>query len=372
MPLALSRGGCEVQLINLLSANRLSPAVDYRVCFLANGPMVDAVKNLGYPVHVIPAGRLRNPFKFIAAVIRLALWIRRNRIAYVISWMEKAHIYACPAAILARVPAAWWLRSIDPQSRLLKFIAALPARQVFACSHAAARALSGPKARDITVCYSAVDLTRYNPDALPSPADARAALGLPADRPIVAMVARLQRWKGINEFVEAAAIVLSKDPRPLFLVVGGDHDLEPGVRAEAQSRVNLLGLPADVRFVGYQPNVPLWMQAADVIVHASIKPEPLGIVVVEAMAMAKPVVASRAGGPLEIISDGIDGRLFTPGDPTAMAAAIAESLVDSPANAHMKSLARQSAAKFNASRMADELARDLGLAAPLEATAQAA
>ena len=79
--------------------------------------------------------------------------------------------------------------------------------------------------------------------------------------------------------------------------------------------------------VGVQRNVPEWMQAMDVVVHASER-EPFGIVVVEAMAIGKPVVATRPGGPEEIITHGSDGQLVTWNKPDEMAEAILKYLRD--------------------------------------------
>ena len=188
--------------------------------------------------------------------------------------------------------------------------------------------------------------------------DARVCVGLSVDRPIVGMVARLQRWKGIEVFIDAAARCQTH-PSPLFVVVGGEHPLEAGVLAAAEARVARLGVGERVRFVGFQSDVPMWMQACDVIVHASITPEPLGMVIVEAMAMAKCVIASRAGGPREIVTDGVDGRLVTAGDPGALATAIVAALGDTQANATMRLLARRRALDFGAQHMATCLAKDL-------------
>ena len=203
MPLALRRGGCETQLINLLTANSAldrARRVDYSICFLEHGPMVDEVRSLGYPVHVIDAGRLRHAFRFTRTVVALTSWFREHHATHAVSWMEKAHLYASPAATIVGIPSAWWLRSIDRESRALALINRCPAAHVFACSHAALGALhaSTLPQRAASVCYSSVDLARFDPSTLPSAADARRKLGLPSDRPIVGIVARLQRWKGID------------------------------------------------------------------------------------------------------------------------------------------------------------------------------
>lgn len=84
-----------------------------------------------------------------------------------------------------------------------------------------------------------------------------------------------------------------------------------------------------VQLVGFREDVPLWMRSAHVVVHSSTVPEPFGRVIVEAMFAGKPVVATAAGGPLEIVRDGETGILVPPGDPAALAEGI-RGLLEAP------------------------------------------
>jgi glycosyltransferase involved in cell wall biosynthesis len=84
-----------------------------------------------------------------------------------------------------------------------------------------------------------------------------------------------------------------------------------------------------VTFTGYRSDVGAIVNALDVLVHTSITPEPLGRVILEGMALEKPVVATRHGGPLEIIESGRSGFLIPPDDPDALAASIMQ-LLESP------------------------------------------
>jgi glycosyltransferase involved in cell wall biosynthesis len=74
-----------------------------------------------------------------------------------------------------------------------------------------------------------------------------------------------------------------------------------------------------VHFVPFQSNVAAALSDLEVLIHASLRPEPFGRVIIEAMAMRKPVIASKAGGPLEIVDDGINGFLVPPGDDAELA-----------------------------------------------------
>ena len=355
MPLALQRGGCETMLLNLLRANRSGIDQTYKVCFLEDGPMVKEVKEMGYSVTTIRAGRLRQFHNYFKTLVQLVMWMRRERIDQVISWMEKAHLYASPASVIARVPAAWWLHSVDPDNKLMRIISALPANHLFSDSQAALD-LRNPKWRKhpSSVCHCAVDLTRFSSTQLPCATDVRKELGLP-DRPTVGIVARLQRWKGIDVFIKAAVRLTrgkAPGPTPVFIIIGGEHAFELGVKEELEALIDLLEVRDHVTLAGYQQDVPRWMQACDVIVHCSTGVEPFGTIIVEAMALGKCVVAADAGGPREIITDGVNGRLTPAGDDAALAEAISELLADTPAMQAMRYKARQRAAHFSADRLA--------------------
>jgi glycosyltransferase involved in cell wall biosynthesis len=87
-------------------------------------------------------------------------------------------------------------------------------------------------------------------------------------------------------------------------------------------------LGARGQLLGYRRDVPALMKAVDIVVHASIEPEPFGRVVVEGMFAERPVVAARGGGVAEIIADGVDGLLTAPNDPEALAMALRSLLCD--------------------------------------------
>jgi|GEM_PF-329549 len=357
MPLGLFLGGSEAMFLNLLRANRKTDAIDFRVCFLEDGPMVASAKEMGYRTVLIPAGRLRQPHKYLWTVWKLWRWARKEKLDLFLAFMEKAHLYTSPAAILAGIPSTWWLHSIDPGSPMLNLITRMPAKLIFSDSIAAAKLQHDRKPlRPTTVSYCAVDVDRFDPKKLPSMAEARAEFGLPQDRPIIGIVARLQRWKGIHVFIAAAARVHAVRPDVQFVVVGGEHALEPGVKEELEAQVQRLQLANCVRFAGHQTNVPLWMQSFDVFVHCSSKTEPFGTVIAEAMALGKRVIAAKAGGPLEYVIEGVTGRLAVPGDDADLARAMLESLEDTPANREMSERAHNTAAGFSAERLANDVA----------------
>src|SRR4029077_7787331 len=131
---------------------------------------------------------------------------------------------------------------------------------------------------------------------------------------------RLQRWKGQDVFVSAAIEVARARPGSRFVVVGGSvFGLEPEFFASLQQRVRERGLDGRITFTGFRSDVPRLMAACDVVCHTSRVPEPFGLVVIEAMMLGRPVIATRGGGPSEVITSDDMGVLEPAQDPAALA-----------------------------------------------------
>ncbi len=356
MPLGELRGGVERMLLNLLRANQANPRAEYAIAFLEDGPLVEQVQAMGYRADVFPSGRLRNPLRYIKTVRAIRRWIQEVDAKAVLSWAAKGHLYAGPAARRLDIPTSWYVHSLPDGYWMDRLITGLHADVVLCCGRTAEQAQRRMwPHRETQVAYIAVDLDEFDPERLPSPEAARQQLELPEGKPVVVMVARLQRWKGVHVFVEAAALVRKSHAEAQFFVVGGDHWAEPNYPEELRAQSEALGLGDAVRFVGLQRNVPMWMQAADVLVHASFD-EPTGTVIIEGMALGKPVVAARTGGPMEFVEDGVCGRLAMPGDANELAAAISDLLADPAQRTLLGAEARRRAAYFSADRLADDVA----------------
>ena len=305
--------------------------ISWHVVFFRSGPLVDEVQRDGVSTYVVETGRLRQPLRFAKAVRRIAELLRDTECQLVLSWSAKPHIYGSLAALLVRIPSAWYQLG-SPRGIHLSFIdrfaTLLPAQLVLTLSEMGKSAQESlwPKRRTKLV-YPGVDLDHFESAALPKRDDARIQLGLAHHGPIIGIVGRLQRWKGMHVLVRAMPLVLERYPNALCLIVGGRHELEPDYEAHLECLIKELGIQQSVQLLGFQTNIPLWMQAMDVVVHASDH-EPFGLVVIEAMALGKPVVAANSGGPREIINEGVDGLLSPFGDSKSLAGALISLLAD--------------------------------------------
>lgn len=148
------------------------------------------------------------------------------------------------------------------------------------------------------------------------------ALPARAGGPLISIVGRLQAVKGHRIFLESACKVLAKRPDAQFWIVG-----EGELRSELEAFTSKLGLTRAVSFPGYRPDARYAMTLSDVVVCASLY-EAFPRAVLEALALARPVVATCVGGIPEAILDGETGLLVPAGDPDAMAAAVLRLLDD--------------------------------------------
>jgi glycosyltransferase involved in cell wall biosynthesis len=157
------------------------------------------------------------------------------------------------------------------------------------------------------------------PEASPPPMPAELAIGI---------FGRVTGWKGQKEFLRAAMQVLPKFPGLRLYVVGDASDGDPRYFDQCREIARSSPFADQIEFTGLVTDVAAYYRKCTVVVHASIEPEPFGMVVIEAMAEARPVVASMLGAPPEIIQDGIEGYLVDPKDADVMASRISKLLAD--------------------------------------------
>ncbi|MBX7117374.1 MAG: glycosyltransferase family 4 protein [Gemmatimonadaceae bacterium] len=354
MPLGEQLGGGEMMFRQLLQHGR-GQGAEFIAVFTKDGPMVAESRALGVETHLVEAGRIRELPRRIRAIRRIAALARERRADLVFGWMVASQLLAGPAAMLAGVPGAWYQVGLPRPDWLDRLASWCPARGIVVLSEdvRAAQARVTPR-RPMPLVYPGASLERFEAVRGESPAALRASFGLPAQGPLIGIVGRLQRWKGMHTVIEAMPAVRAAHPGAHLAIIGGAHETEPGYGDVLRARTRTLGLEGAVTFAGFQADVPRWMQAMDILVHASDR-EPFGIVVVEAMALGKPVVAGDRGGPAEIITDGTHGLLSPFGDAPALARALGRFLGDPAFAAACGAAARARAQDFSAARYAREL-----------------
>lgn len=327
MPSAELRGGAEEALLQFCRHRDTGRVVVLTVFFLEAGELVEQVRALGCCAEVIQGGRLRQGWVLVAAIWRLCITIRHQAPDVILSWMTKAHIYAGMASRIINIPAVYFQMGLPDRGVVDRISRLVPAIGGLGCSAFVASEQRQLVSHPVETVLLAADLKRFDCDRLDSPKALKKQMGFDPERPLVGIVGRLQRWKGMHVFLKAMSTVTKSLPSADGVIVGGIHQMEPQYLNVLQRNVRDMGLEGRIRLAGAQRNIPEWMQAMDVVVHASDR-EPFGIVVIEAMALGKPVVATIPGGPAEIITDGQDGLLVNFGDADALAAAITRFLCE--------------------------------------------
>ncbi len=219
-----------------------------------------------------------------------------------------------------------------------------------------ARALPGLPSVPI---YNAIDVRRFSPWGEHMDLDAEAGLPPPAPGTLrVGLIATYAHWKGHKVFLDALARVSGEVKVRGYIIGGPIYQTEGSqwTQLELEREAERLGLKGKVGFTGFLKDTPRAMRSLDVMVHASTAPEPFGMVIIEGMACGKPVIASAAGGALELFINGEDALCHTPGDAAGLARQIERLATNGQLRRRLGEAARAAAIRrFTGERLATEL-----------------
>ena len=367
-----SLGGAELFLLDIARDNLGTS----QVVLFADGPFRERLEEGGVEVKVLQApeavssisreGGLGKDLLAVPGVLDLARRVARLARDYEVLYAnsQKALFIGALAGKIAGKPVIWHqhdLLTADHFSRGHRRLSVLSSNylisRVITCSKAAAEALveGGGRAEAIRVVYNGIDPSPFESIAEAEVEELRKDLGLEGEK-VVGVFSRLAPWKGQHVLLEA----LPRLPGVHALLVGeaifGEQDYAKALRQRGKD----LNLEDRVHFVGFRRDIPQLMRLSDVVAHTSVAPEPFGRVIVEGMLARSPVVATRAGGTVEIIDDEASGILVPPGDTKALAGALG-SLLDDPDKARTLAEAGYAAAleRFSLQAMLDGVAQQL-------------
>ena len=294
---------------------------------------------------------LKSLWDTAAYVARLASDLRHRPPDLVVTNSLKAALYGGMAGRLARIPVVWHLRDriapdYLPRSAvaLVRLAARVLPQGVIANSHATLATLRLPedgRRRPVTAVIG---------DPLATPVSSPALGEGPL---VVGMVGRLAPWKGQDIFLRAFARAFPVGPERA-LVVGGALFGEDAYAASLPPLASSLGLEGRVEFTGQVVDVSSLYSRMDILVHASTVAEPFGQVIVEGMAEGVPVVAAAAGGPTEIVTDGVDGILYPTADVGALGDVLRQLGGDGERRRSLSRAGRETARRFAPAAIAAE------------------
>jgi glycosyltransferase involved in cell wall biosynthesis len=356
------KGGAEVVFLNIvenLDRNVFEPFV----IVLKDGPFISEIRKHNVIPVVLNTNRIRSIKSFFETTRSIGKIIESEKIDVVHCNGTGAQIYGGFAAGLTGTPCIYHLHDSVEWSWSRQGLVHLLAQLSFSIPRTLSRHRSplhfiavskhiaekfqqtwGPK-KTVHVIHNAIRST----DAVTPPSINQ--------HPVIVWIGRLQRWKGAHIFIKAAGIVHKQYPEVQFKIVGGSlFGIEADYEKELHDLAQSLKLEKVLTFTGHQSSTGKFIQSADVVVHSSIRPEPFGLVILEAMNAGKPVIASSEGGPLEIVEHRITGLLIRPNDPEKLADAITTVLLDSSMRAKMGAAAQERVKEhFSAAKMIHSL-----------------
>lgn len=384
-------GGVENILLDLLSSLRAAePSWSLHLIAAEPGPLLDRARALGVEATVVEfpkaLARLGDAAAFgegngsmaRGRMTRRLLSSAPGTLKYVMQLRsvlkdlqpDVVHTHGLKLHVLglwarpAGVPVLWHVHDYIGSRPVMARLLSMHGRRC-----AAAVANSESVAGDVrSVCgnglkvhavYNAVDLKHFSPQGDVLDLDALAGLP-PTEVPVVrvGLLATFGRWKGHETFLQAMAMLPSDLPvrgyvigDAIYQTDGSQHSL-----ADLRKLASEFGVADRVGFTGFAEDPAAAIRALNIVVHASTKPEPFGLVIAEAMACGRALIASQAGGASELIDDGKNALAHPPGDSRVLAYCIQRLALDADLRASFGRVGRATAeTRFDHRRLAKDM-----------------
>ncbi len=382
-------GGAEVCLLDMM-ASLQKEKPDWKLALIAaqDGPLVQKAAALGVRTEVLPfpaaVARLGDSKPSNGALAQVALAARLAGTAFAARKYSRklsqsirddapdlVHSNSLKMHLLGvwgkgpRPPIVWHLHDyLSPRPFMSKALRSCRRRcaAVLANSDSVrddARLVLGDSP-DVTTLYNAIDVNEFSPEGPVADLDRMCNLHPPAAGAIrVGLVATMAWWKGHRDFIRAMALLKNEENIRGYIIGGPLYDSEGSQESIEQLRALAaqLGLQSRIGFTGFVDQPSSVLRALDLVVHAATRPEPFGRVIVEAMACAKPVITTAAGGAAELVTIGHDAMDFRMGDPAHLAERIRELAGDPNLRERLGAAGRKTAlARFARERLGGQLA----------------
>lgn len=314
------RGG-QAQLLTLIRGLRRRGHKVHLICY-PDTLLQTRASESGIIVH--PAA-IRSETSFIS-LVRLIFIFRKIRPDVLLFNTPKAIVIGTLASILVPVGARIIFRRVNfPLGKSiftrLKYTWGIHCIVAISKSIRLQLENCGISASKIRIIYEGMDLSLYPKRTQPNPRS-------PDDPLVVGTVAHLSREKGLHDLIEAASLIPDVKRKLRFVIVG-DGDCFEELKETAEKK----GLSDVFQFAGFHSDTSPFMKSFDIFALPSLS-EGLSSAILEAMAASLPIVATNVGGIPELVTDGENGLLVAPADPTALARAIRH-LADNPAESQL-------------------------------------
>jgi glycosyltransferase involved in cell wall biosynthesis len=264
------------------------------------------------------------PLQFF--LIKLCIYLKKNKFDLVVTNTVKAHLYGSIAACLCRIPVIWRFHDVlsptDFSPLLIRFITFLGKwfpKRILAVSNITKEYLvkNGLKEDKIDVIFNGIDSELFEIRDVSK--NIQKELKIESKAKLVGCIGRIIPEKGLKSFLLAIPEVIQECPETFFLITGDVFLKDEGYKKELLEIMKKNKIEDHVKFTGFRKDIGDIMRSLDILVFPSVAPESFGLSIMEAMSLGKPVIASKVGGVSEIIEDGITGMLIEPNQPDQIA-----------------------------------------------------
>lgn len=323
-------GGGQLSLLGILEnidRKRFLPIV----ALPYEGDLSERIRSLGIEAEIIPFGTVKNIniFATFFSVIKFCLFIKRKKIDLVHTNALRATFYAGLAAKISGVPLIWHARDLRATRWVDRLLSSLTTHIIAISEIVAERFPWFIRGRQISLIYNGIDIEKFKPGLKNT--QIMSEFSIDKNMKVIGTVGHLVSRKGQEIFLQVASKILQHLADVKFLVVGEDVHQKGAHKKELEFLAQELKIKDKVIFTGFRNDIIEMMSVIDVFIFP-FKDEAFGRAVIEAMAMAKPVIAYRHGALTEIIQDNETGLLVTADNPDELAEAIIR-LINNPDDA---------------------------------------
>lgn len=325
-------GGVEVFLATL--ARHRHPGLEHEFALCFEGRLADELRGAGATVHDLGGVRFSRPWTVLRARRRLARALASSPPGVVVCHEAWPHVLAAPVVRRAGLPLVHWVHGVAAPGRWYEALARRsPPDLTLVASRYAATTLHHrfPGASHAVLYYPVAPPPGPDPRAR---AAVRRELGADEGTVVIVQTSRLERYKGQSLLIEALGRLRDRPGWAAWVAGGPQRPDQVAYLDELRAAAGAAGIADRVSFLGERADVPRLLAAADIHCQPNVGPEPFGIAFVEALDAGLPVVSTRMGGAAEIL-DGGHGLLVPPGDPGALADALAALIADPAGRARL-------------------------------------
>lgn len=256
---------------------------------------------------------------------KLAQFIKRSQIDLIYANTTKAAVYGVIAKIFSGKKLIWHIRDNIESNLLYKTLIYLSDTLITVSSFIEGQVKDRKK--NTQVITGGIDCQVWDPDLIEEKT-LRESLGIREDELILAQIGQITKWKNHHHFIKVAKHLSQQFTNIHFVIIGDDlSNREEAYHTELKELCNKLANVCSIHLLGYTENIRTIISQIDILIHPAIN-EPFGRVILESMAMKKPVIAYNCGGVKEIIRHDITGYLIEPNDYKTMTSMASHLIAD--------------------------------------------